>query len=71
MAFYAYADERREDEIWAENVNIGNRLDEYFCPTPNCIGRIVIRNIQGDRRPHFVTRPCCHIQIFVEIFVII
>ena len=57
MVYYAYEDEERTIEVWAENVNDDNKLEHYFCPTENCEARMSIRNIHSDRAAYFVANP--------------
>lgn len=57
MAFYAYEDENRVNEVLAEDVNENNRLEQYFCPTPHCAARMSIRNINGDGAAYFAANP--------------
>lgn len=69
MSFYAYEDEERQNEVWAENVTENNKLDEYFCPTRNCTAKLFIRSISGDRAANFAAKvnsphiPSCRINL--------
>lgn len=56
MAYYAYRDEDRINEVLAEEVDDDNKLDEYFCPTPHCTARMSIRSIGGEKAAHFATK---------------
>lgn len=59
MPYYAYEDEERTTEVFAENVRDDNKLEYYFCPTKNCAARMTIRNINGnnDRAAYFAANP--------------
>lgn len=69
MSFYAYEDEEKQNEVWAENVTEDNKLDEYFCPACDCTARLFIRSITGDRLANFAAKrnaphiPSCRINL--------
>ena len=53
MSQYAFVDEARTEEIWAENATTKNKGISYYCPNPNCGTKMFIRNVDGERKAHF------------------
>ncbi len=60
MPFYAYPNEQRNvnDVVYAENVTNENKLNEYYCPTRGCDGRMYVRGLESaETKTHFAIKP--------------
>lgn len=70
MSFYAYTNEKRNitNKIYAKDVTMNNKLNEYFCPTENCAGKMYVRAIENsERKTHFVIKTGCSHSDFCRI----
>lgn len=53
MSNYVFKDSERKIKLYSKDCNLSHKDIMYYCPTPNCMARLTLRSLDGDRNPYF------------------